>query len=71
MSDTISVRDHTRPCEHGSLWPHWINAAEARWWKEPECLGGREMTLRNVGDGVWEELGVDGSEERSAPGGAR
>ena len=56
MGDTISVRDHSRPCEHGSLWPHWINAAHARWWKEPECLGGREMTLRRLDDAVWIEV---------------
>ena len=44
-NDTINVRDHGQPCEHGSLWPHWINTANAKWWQEPECLGGREMLL--------------------------
>ena len=58
-NDTISVRDHGRPCEHGSLWPHWINAANAKWWQEPECLGGKEMLLRQVEDGVWEEVEVN------------
>jgi hypothetical protein len=59
MDDTIRVRDHGRPCEHGSLWPHWIHAAEARWWKEPECPGGREMILRRVDDGLWREVAGD------------
>ena len=62
MNDTISVRDHSRPCEHGSLWPHSVNPAQAKWWQEPECLGGREMILRKVGDGVWAEVGEDGDE---------
>lgn len=56
MSATISVRDHSQPCEHGSLWPHWLDAAEAKWWQEPECLGGRKMNLRSAGDGVWVEV---------------
>jgi len=30
MSETISVWDHSQPCEHGSRWPPWINAANAR-----------------------------------------
>lgn len=60
MSETIRVRDHSRPCEHGSLWPHWLEVAKARWWQEPDCLGGRELILRRVGKGVWEEVPADG-----------
>jgi hypothetical protein len=60
MSDTISVRDHSRPCEHGSLWPHWIHPVKARWWQEPDCLGGREMTLQRLREGVWMEVGEEG-----------
>lgn len=56
MNDTIAVRDHSQRCEHGSLWPHWFNVAKARWWHEPDCLGGREMTLRRVGDRLWTEV---------------
>jgi len=59
-NDTINVRDHGEPCEHGSLWPHWINAANAKWWQEPECLGGREMVLRRIDEGVWAEVHGDG-----------
>ena len=60
MSDTITVRDHSQPCEHGSLWPHWVNAVNAKWWQEPECLGGRAMILRQVDEGVWMEVREDG-----------
>lgn len=60
MSDTINVRDHSQPCEHGSLWPHWINASKVRWWQEPDCLGGREMTLQRLHDGAWMEVEEDG-----------
>jgi hypothetical protein len=56
MSDIIRVRDHSRPCEHGSLWPHWAEVRKAKWWQEPDCLGGREMVLRRLGEGVWEEV---------------
>lgn len=56
MSDTITVHDHSEPCEHGSLWPHWLNAAKARWWHEPDCLGGKAMTLQHCGDGLWSEV---------------
>jgi hypothetical protein len=59
MSESIRVRDHNQPCEHGSLWPHWINVAQARWWQEPECLGGREMILRPLPDGMWMEVEED------------
>ena len=51
---TISVRDHSRPCKHGSLWPHWFEVRTARWWHEPDCLGGRELILRSRADGAWE-----------------
>lgn len=60
-NDTIIVRDHGLPCEHGSLWPHWINASNAKWWQEPECLGGREMVLRRLDEGVWAEVHGDGA----------
>ncbi len=56
-SETIRVRDHTRPCEHGSLWPHWIGSPRnAKWWQGPDCPGGREMILRRIDDGIWEEV---------------
>lgn len=61
MEETISVRDHSRPCEHGSLWPHWLDSAKARWWREPECPGGREMTLRRLDDRTWEEVEPEGT----------
>ena len=60
MDDTIRVRDHSRPCEHGSLWSHWIEAPNAKWWQEPDCLGGRAMTLRRLDDGLWQEIDDDG-----------
>ena len=56
MRDTTRVRDHSRPCEHGSLWPHWNETTKARWWQEPDCLGGRELILRQIDDGVWAEV---------------
>ena len=70
MNDTIRVRDHIQTCVHGSRWPHVINAARARWWREPHCPGGRELTLRRLPvdqdgsaepevvlpDGVWVEV---------------
>ena len=56
MSEAIRVRDHSLPCEHGSLWPHWEKASEAKWWQEPECLGGKEMVLHPVEDGLWREI---------------
>ena len=62
MSETISVRDHSRPCEHGSLWHHWEEIKNAKWWQEPECLGGREMILRRVDNGLWEEVTTAASE---------
>jgi len=63
-SDRITVRDHSRPCEHGSLWPHAVNPNKAKWWQEPECLGGREMMLRSLGDGVWTEVDDEGEPSR-------
>ena len=59
MSETISVRDHSQPCEHGSLWHHWDEIRAARWWQEPDCLGGREMILRGLDDGVWAEVAAN------------
>ena len=58
MSDTISVRDHSQPCEHGSLWPHWFSARQAKWWQTPDCLGGHEMTLRRIYDDIPGEVFV-------------
>ena len=60
MDDTIRVRDYSQTCEHGSLWSHWIEASKAKWWQEPDCLGGREMTLRRLEDGLWQEIDDDG-----------
>jgi hypothetical protein len=60
VGETISVRDHSRPCEHGSLWAHWPESAKARWWREPDCPGGKEILLRRVGEGMWEEVGAGG-----------
>ena len=56
--NTIRVRDHSRPCEHGSLWHHWEKVSDARWWQEPECLGGKELVLRSAGEGWWREVEV-------------
>jgi hypothetical protein len=54
MEDTIEVRDHSRPCEHGALWAHWPR--KGRWWREPDCPGGRRMTLRRSDEGIWVEV---------------
>ncbi|MCJ7726850.1 MAG: hypothetical protein MUP76_10760 [Acidimicrobiia bacterium] len=54
--ETIRVRDHQRPCEHGSLWPHWTEVSKAKWWQEPECLGGKEMILQRLDDRTWVEI---------------
>ncbi len=62
MSEPITVRDHSLPCEHGSLWPHWTEVSKAKWWQEPECLGGKRMVLQKVEDGVWQELDGDETE---------
>ncbi len=59
MIETISVRDHSQPCEHGLLWPHWIDGKKARWWRAPECPGGREMVLRHVEKDLWTSLRPD------------
>lgn len=61
--DTVRVRDHARPCEHGRLWPHWITTKNAKWWQEPECLGGMEMILRRRPEGLWEEIPAEGTEQ--------
>ncbi len=55
-SATIRVRDHRRPCKHGSLRPHRLAVADAEWRQEPECLGGGEMILRQLPDGLWEQV---------------
>jgi hypothetical protein len=55
MDDTLEVRDHRMPCEHGSRWSHWLEPTKARWWKDPDCPGGREIVLRRLEDGTWEE----------------
>ena len=52
----IGVRDHSRPCEHGSLWAHFLETRKGRWWTEPDCPGGQEILLRRVEDGHWEEV---------------
>lgn len=57
--DTMRLRDHTRLCEHGSLTPHWTTDGKGRWWKEPECYGGREIVLERVDDGLWREVEED------------
>ncbi|MCB2222647.1 MAG: hypothetical protein KQH83_00620 [Actinobacteria bacterium] len=61
--EIVRVRDHTRPCEHGSLWQHWFEVSTARWWQEPDCPGGREMVLRRRPDGAWEEIDDGGAGE--------
>jgi hypothetical protein len=48
------------------LWPHWEKASEAKWWQEPECLGGKEMILRSAGDGLWQEVDVAESDRTDA-----
>ena len=69
MGETISVRDHAKPCEHGSLWAHWVKAAEAKWWQPPECLGGREMLLEQAREGLWAEVETKGEVSgRAVPG---
>jgi hypothetical protein len=53
--DVIRVRDHSRTCEHGSQWSHWMGA-RPKWWQPPDCLGGRELILRRVDPGTWVEV---------------
>jgi hypothetical protein len=60
MSDTIRLRDHSRPCEHGSLWPH-TTTTKGRWWRGPECLGGKEVILQRVEEGLWREAEDSGA----------
>jgi len=57
MTSELRLRDHTRPCEHGSLWAHFLETRKGRWWKEPECPGGREIVLERAGEGIWREVG--------------
>ncbi len=66
MDETISVRDHSRPCSHGSLWSHW-DGRKGKWWQGPDCLGGREMILRRRDDGAWIE--VEGADAGGASSG--
>lgn len=54
--EIITVHDHNRMCEHGSLWPHWITVANAKWWQEPECLGGHRIVLRRVDGDLWQDI---------------
>jgi len=65
MGETISVRDHSEPCEHGSLWHHWTEIKNAKWWQEPECLGGRELILRRLDNGTWMEIDPPEAEQDS------
>jgi hypothetical protein len=65
MAETIRVRDHSRPCEHGSQWTHWFGA-RPKWWQPPDCPGGKEMILRRVADGTWIEV----EDDDLAPGSA-
>lgn len=62
----IRLRDHSRPCEHGSMWAHFEEAGKGRWWKEPDCPGGRQMLLESAGDGLWRE--TDPAQSSSAAG---
>lgn len=63
MGERIVLRDHSQPCEHGSLWSHWINVRGARWWHEPEWVGGREIVLERLGNREWREVVPDASSE--------
>jgi hypothetical protein len=56
MAETIEVRDHSRPCEHGSRWSHWEEVRRGRWWKDPDCPGGASMVLSPIGDQTWAEV---------------
>lgn len=67
MNDTITVRDHSRPCEHGSLWSHW-DGRKGKWWQGPDCLGGTEIILQRREDGSWiEVVGGDPGSRGSLP----
>lgn len=55
MGEVMVVREHARPCEHGSLWAHWLAPTKARWWHRPDCPGGHEVVLRRHQDGHWVE----------------
>ena len=41
MSD---LRDHSQPCEHGSIHPHWFDDGPMAE-DERSCPGGREVTI--------------------------
>ena len=47
MTDTITVRNHDEPCEHGMKMSHYL----------PVCPGGREITLQQA-YGKWEPENV-------------
>lgn len=67
MDDTISVRDYSQPCEHGYLWPHWIETTKGKWWQQPDCFGGKKMILRRLPDGLLMEVEAVDDGERSRP----
>ena len=58
MTDTISLRDHTQPCEHPpdshrhpmEAWPPKSGAYQANggWYGCMECPGGKERTYRVI-----------------------
>jgi len=37
------------------MWAHFEETRKGRWWKEPDCPGGRQMVLESAGDGLWRE----------------
>jgi hypothetical protein len=59
MNEIVRLRDHTKMCEHGSLIPHWTTDGTGRWWRAPECYGGREVVLERVESGLWREVEVE------------
>lgn len=69
MRERITVRDHSQTCEHGSLWSHWVTSSKAKWWNEPECLGGRAISLEKVGSRLWKEVDAEPDDpETESPG---
>ena len=70
MTDILSVRDHSKPCEHTvaffkerdeELPTEWLHLQAGYGWCE-ECPGGREIKLRREADAsrpfefVWVEV---------------
>ena len=43
MSDTIEVRDHSKPCKHEQVVSHWLDRHLIT---ELWCPGGRKVVLR-------------------------